>query len=449
MKISRRTFWVAMVVIVAVGGGIRLWHLFNTKWDTPIAGDAKYYHEQANLLAEGKGYIDPFAYAEGVTRPSAVHPPLYPTVLAGFSAVGLDTQNQHRLITVVMGTGAIVVIGLLGRKLAGDLAGLVAAGFAAVAPNLWSLDAQALSESLFAALIAAFLLAVYRLREAPSWGRAATAGALAALCALTRSEALLLFLLVLVPVFWGMRTYSWQKRVQFGAVAALVGALLTGPWVVRNLVAFDRPVLMTTNEGITIAYTNCDSAYNGTLAGYWDMKCAKQFPATTDESIVSEENREQGIDYARAHAGELPRVAAIRFLRVWNLYNTEEGWNIERLIEGRTQFVAVSGTISLWLSMIASVWGVFVLRRRRVPVYPLLAVVILVTVTAVIFYGVVRFRVPADVVLVVLSAVAAADVVDRIRRRRVAASEIDLAAGGGPSTSADPVATTMAPEGGA
>ncbi len=50
--------------------------------------------------------------------------------------------------------------------------------------------------------------------------------------------------------------------------------------------------------------------------------------------------------------------------------------------------------------------GGTVLWLRRRPLLPMLAVIATVTITAAAFYGAVRFRIPADVVLVVLAAVA-------------------------------------------
>ena len=65
-----------------------------------------------------------------------------------------------------------------------------------------------------------------------------------------------------------------------------------------------------------------------------------------------------------------------------------------------------------------AVGGAVVLRRRRVPITPLVAQFVMVTVTAVAIYGLVRFRVPAEVALVVLTAVG----VDAVVRRRAPAS---------------------------
>ena len=91
-------------------------------------------------------------------------------------------------------------IGLLGRRLAGDRAGIVAAGIAALYPFLWINDAVVLSESLLALTTALMLIAAYAFWRMPSPWRAAALGAAIALVALTRAEGALLFALLGVPV---------------------------------------------------------------------------------------------------------------------------------------------------------------------------------------------------------------------------------------------------------
>jgi len=50
--------------------------------------------------------------------------------------------------------------------------------------------------------------------------------------------------------------------------------------------------------------------------------------------------------------------------------------------------------------------GLVLLRRRGEPILPMLALAAMVTITGVIFYDALRFRVPADVAIVVCAAVA-------------------------------------------
>src|SRR5262249_49732107 len=114
-----------------------------------VGGDAFYYHFQANALAKGAWFVEPFGWAvlHGRETPSAAHPPLPVIYLALWSRLGLDSVNWHRVALSVLGAGTIAVVGLLGRRIGGNTVGLVAAALAAVYPQLWINDGMILSET--------------------------------------------------------------------------------------------------------------------------------------------------------------------------------------------------------------------------------------------------------------------------------------------------------------
>jgi hypothetical protein len=87
-----------------------------------------------------------------------------------------------------------------------------------------------------------------------------------------------------------------------------------------------------------------------------------------------------------------------------------------------------------------AVAGGVLLRRRRVPITPLVAQFAIVTLTAAAIYGLVRFRVPAEVSLVVLAAVALDAVIPR-----AASPASDAARGGlsGPTPEPGGVSTSV------
>ena len=134
-----------------------------------LHGDDFFYHWQANALADGKGFLNPYTWrALGRTEPTAAHPPLYSLYLSAWSWLGFDTPLAHRLASCLLGVAAVVVAGLVGRRIAGDWAGILAAGVAAVYPQLWINDGMLISESLYVLVIAATLLFTYRLWESRS-----------------------------------------------------------------------------------------------------------------------------------------------------------------------------------------------------------------------------------------------------------------------------------------
>ena len=143
---------------------------------------------------------------------TAFHLPLFPTVLAAFSLVGLDSETAHMVVGCALGALTVALVGVIARRLAGDAAGLAAAGIAALYPPLVMNDSVLLSESLTGPTIAACLLAALHLRERPGAGRALLLGALIGVAALNRSEAILLVLLLGVPALLPARSVQARQR---------------------------------------------------------------------------------------------------------------------------------------------------------------------------------------------------------------------------------------------
>ena len=69
--------------------------------------------------------------------------------------------------------------------------------------------------------------------------------------------------------------------------------------------------------------------------------------------------------------------------------------------------------VTLPLAVVGAVW----LYRRQVTLVPLLAPMLVITVTAALAFGTTRYRIPADVALVVLAGVGLAALVGRWGRR--------------------------------
>ena len=392
----RPGFWVALAALVVVGLAVRVvYTLAVSPWPPATIDDQTYFNALPLLLADGHGFINPFLYVfqDHVVRATAEHPPLHSVLLAGLAELGGRSPDAQRLTGAVFGAGTIVVAGLLARRLAGERAGLIAAGVAALYPVLIVTDGALMSESLFVVLVGLSLLAAFRLAEAPSLGRGAVLGALAALAALTRGEALLLLGLLLLPV---LRRPA-GRRAALVSVAAF--ALVLTPWTIRNWVVFDQPVLISTNPGSAIGGANCRETYYGDQLGGWRPQCLRPSPGNEAEHMAH--LRREGIDYARDHAGRLPVVLAVRLARVWNLYD------VFQVPEGRSIRAHKAGVGVFFLLVPFALAGAWLLRRRRVALWIMLAPAIMVSITALTTYGNQRFRAPAEITVVVLAAVAA------------------------------------------
>jgi 4-amino-4-deoxy-L-arabinose transferase-like glycosyltransferase len=381
--------------IVAVGVALRLVHVLAIAPSTAIFSDGFFFHWVGKAVADGHGYVNPAEFFfKGNSVPTATHPPLYTLVIAAATKLGITGDEAQRSLGCIFGAGTIAVIGLLGRRVAGPRAGLVAAAIAACYPLLIAADGALMSETLYSLLIGLALIAAYRVRDDPGWRRAAVLGVVIGLAALTRAEALLLLPLLALPA-------AWRRWRLLGAVV-LATVVVVAPWTVRNWTTFDRPVLISTNDGVTLAGSNCAATYHGRDLGSFDTGCIgpARFPA--NEARQAAQYRSDATSYAGDHLGRVPVVIGARILRVWGLYQPTR---LAYDAQNRRLAVQEAGVLFSYALIPFAVFGAVMLRRRGEPLFVLLAPVLLVTITCALTYGGLRLRQAAEVPLVVLAAI--------------------------------------------
>ena len=369
---------------IAVGAlGVRVMAAFASN-SHGVQGDAQVFHLVAQHLADGNGFRQAFR-----DLPTAEHPPLWEIVLAAANLAGGNGFLSHRLLGAVIGTVTVVLIGLLGRRLAGPTVGLVAAGLAAIYPMLWAADVSLMSEGLYGALLVAALLAATSKRPV-------VLGVLLGLAALTRGEALALLVFLVVPLFWR----QWRPMLVTFAAFAVVLA----PWTVRNLTTFDEPVLISNNSnGIWIG-ANCPESYAGELKGYWRFQCYTDEVPGEDESEFFLRQRELGLEYLRDNAERLPGVMVARFLRLIDMWDVGQAEFINGA-EGRPVLPTRLGIWAFWALLPLAIAGAVLQRRRRGPLLVLLAPIAMVVAVALATYGTTRFRFAAEPSVCVLAAI--------------------------------------------
>ena len=403
----------------------------------PLGGDSVIYSLGANLLARGRGFVDPLDVFSPVFHQSADHPPLYLLWLAIPSFLdpgkGDTSQVVHMLWSCALGTGTVVVCGLAGRRLAGARCGLIAAAIAAVYPNVWVYDGGLLSETMSLFTVALVILLTYRFLQRPGGGRAAALGLACGLAALSRAELILTLPLVLAPAVLLARAHEpalGLRRLKWLAAGGVAALMIVTPWVAFNLSRFDESVYISTGFGGTLAAANCDATYHGSGLGSKNYACggaaflaaernANVPLATLDASEIDAAVRAETMKYVRAHRGRLPVVVAARWGRITGLFRPRQEMRLDALFYRKERGVMEAGFFSYYAVAALAVVGAVTLRRRRVPVFPLVAFPVIVLVSVGITFAQIRYRAPAEVSLVLLAAVAIDAVV---RRRRAGAT---------------------------
>jgi hypothetical protein len=383
----------------------------------PTGVDTYDFHYGANLLATGHRFIRQIWLHEPVQ--SAWHPPGYVLALALPSRLGLDSVLDHQIWSSVIGCLTVVTTAFVGRTLAGPRAGLIAAAIAAVYPNFWVYDAAMLSETLVLLTVAATVLTAYRLLQRPTFPAALVLGASLGATVLTRAETILLVPLIALPCLFVLRSASLFRRAALVGVVCGTTMIIITPWVAFNLSRFDRPEFLSSGAGLALAWSNCDLTYQGARLGSY-APC--NTGAGGDESVIDYEMRRRALEYVRAHRSRVPLVVLAREGRTWGLFRPAQQIRFDQAekILMREPGLSWAALVSYYVLAGASIYGWLLLRRRRIPTFPLVALVCDVIVTVAITHGQFRYRVAAEVALVVLSAVA----LDNLGRAKARTSRV-------------------------
>jgi hypothetical protein len=265
----------ALVAIFLLGLGLRA----GEAWDgrAPIY-DAQAYAAIARNLDAGNG----FTVGSGATQPSSNYSPGLPLVVAGvYEATDGVHERLARAVLAMVGALSVLFAYAIGRRLgrahhrpkASVVAGvpapnpplvsyssyrgvnspivwpaLVGALGVAVYPALLEYQGMLMSEPLAAALLSGGVLAGLWAWDG-GWVRWLLPGALFGALAMVRPEYLGVAVLVALLVAARQLRDDWRSSLLRAAVFLGAALVLIAPWTIRNAVALDRFVPISTGGG--------------------------------------------------------------------------------------------------------------------------------------------------------------------------------------------------------
>ncbi len=253
-----RTTLVLLAAILVLGFGLRAYRAIEP---LPTPGDdSRAYYALSKALYEEQSFGGPTFEDSSDWSPGA--PLLY---AASFYATGGAREGTARIVELLLGLGTILVVYLLGRRINCRPAGLLAAFAVAVYPpfihSVGILASEPPAMFTLPAAVLAFLWASERERLR-AW---LLPGFLFGLTALIRPEYLLVGIAfsVLALIRVG-RERGWKPGL--AGAALLTAALLVPivPWTVRNQIALERTVPISTGGGKALyvgTYLPADGEY--------------------------------------------------------------------------------------------------------------------------------------------------------------------------------------------
>jgi 4-amino-4-deoxy-L-arabinose transferase-like glycosyltransferase len=263
-----------------------------------------------------------------------------------------------------------------------------------------------LSEALFLPLLILHLglwVAAWQAKTAVrgAW-LAAGAGLAAGAATLTRPSWILFIpLAVALAVAVGPKR---RRHLQSGAVmlSGLAAAML--PWWLRNYAVMGRFVPTTLQVGASLYDGLNPQATGASQMGFVErfVEEERAHPAAGGDAgapleyRLDRRMRQAAVDWALDHPGQVLRLAAVKFVRIWNVWPNEKG------LSGWPVRLALSVTY-VPIMLLAALGGARTIRRGWPYVLCWLPAVYF-TLLHTVFVGSIRYRMPAMLTLIVLAA---------------------------------------------
>lgn len=324
----------------------------------------------------------------------AYRTPGYPLFLA---MTGPNVRTA-RAVQAFIDTTTVLAAYLLARRWLGKGPSLLTATLVAVNPFLVHFSGLLLTETLFTALLAWAVvgLTAFRGRDrggAKVWAAVIAGTACLGVAAIVRPSGLLLA--VALPLV--MPNVTWRTRFTTLGIAVVVLATLFGPWAMRNQRLLGRPVVATTNGGITLY-----DGFNPVATGASDQSFVSRMPELRE---LTEAERSDYLEHLGwRFIGERPvdaiKLGFVKLARTWSPVplSAEFGKPLYRA-------AAIAYAVPLYGLVVVGLW-----RRHlsRAAVVLLVTPAVYFSAVHVMSVGSLRYRVPVEPLLAVLAGAAVA-----------------------------------------
>ncbi|HEY5052812.1 MAG TPA: glycosyltransferase family 39 protein [Solirubrobacterales bacterium] len=234
---------IALALILLLGIGLRVDYAWEGR--APVF-DAVAYATIAHDLDEGRG----FTLGKSATQPADNYSPGLPLLVAGIYRVSGGVHKRlARVALALIASLSVLFTYLIGRRLSGPAAGLIGAGAIAIYPAFLEYGGMLMSEPLAAALLSGSVLAMLWAADRSRLAAWLLPGALLGATAMARPEYLAVAFLLAIVVFARRARGEWRRSLSQAAILLAGVVVIVAPWTIRNAIALDRFVPISTGGG--------------------------------------------------------------------------------------------------------------------------------------------------------------------------------------------------------
>jgi hypothetical protein len=340
-------------------------------------------------VSTGHGFSSP--WPDTPFLPTAQQPPLYPLLLAGIFKLCGVYSYRSLWIAIVLNASfaaltAVAILGI-GKRVFCPAVGVLAAWTwscllleAAASDRLWE-------SSLSALLLITAVALLPKLKSSshlPGW---LLFGVLAGLAALNNTSLIAVF-----PFFWVWLWYAHRRRGESANRALLssiaVCVLVLVPWTIRNYAVFHQFIPIRDNVGLELWVGNRhDTDFSIENVAEFNRLGEVRFMQT---------KRDLALQSIRAHPGQFVRAMAWRSYRYW---------------------VAPDGSVWRWISLLAWIGMVVMVRREKFDAVPFAIVLLVFPIIYYVTHSHVTYRYPIEPEILLCAAYAVVTAAELFARR--------------------------------
>lgn len=356
----KQVAWLLLLAgIVRLGAAVywqRYWH------GQFVFGDSRGYFDLANAIAHGQPYQLP-------TGEQVFRTPGYPLLLSPLLRLfqGPEAVWAARIEGCLFGSLTVVAVAWWAGQLFGPRAACIAGLITSAYPEAVAVSVPALSEASFCLLVAVNLAtwtAVWKrwvvsdTRSVPHTFciRALAAGLTAGAAALVRPTWMLFLPFALAC---GLVYPRRRKQLQLAAMTLAGFIVMLLPWWIRNYRVTGHFVPTTLQVGASLY-----DGWNPQATGASDMRFVSRFE---EEQRMSDAKRAAGPgfeyrldrrlrqaawEWAIANPSRVAQLAAIKFLRFWNVWPNEQSfsiWPVRLAVAATYVPLLLAAAMGLWV----------------------------------------------------------------------------------------------------
>lgn len=376
--------------------------------ELPGIQDQVSYDALAQSLLAGRGYSFtenwyPFTKAN---TPTSHWSFLYPVYLAAvYTITGYHPLAARLIQAVVSGVLLCLLVYQIGRRVADESTGLVAAGLAAVYGYFVYYNAALMTETFFIVLVLCSLYLSLDLKEKPTLARWVLLGVVLGTAGLLRQTILLFVPFLLIWLLWELK--KADIRLWHFAVPVVIIILMIAPWTIRNYRVYGQFLLLNSNAGYAFYASN-----NPTMGSDWNndlvvvpvpKELAGQNEAQLDRALTK-----RGFEFILADPGRYVRLTldkCLEYFRFWPSSDSSQISNWNRVL-----------SFGLYLPFMAMGLGISVSRWRNF--LPLYLFMVVHTGIHLLSWPAPRYRLSVDAILMVFAGLAVIWLARQLKIRR-------------------------------